>query len=104
RVTAQALSRRLRLDAGVSRSRFDNPEDPTLAQGFDLVGVEEETSGARYLEASVDALRDLRLSDTRRVRLTVGYRHERVDPLYRSLGAYTQADRLQDQVDVSADV
>lgn len=104
RVTAQALSRRLRLDAGVSRSRFDNPEDPTLAQGFDLVGVEEETSGARYLEASVDALRDLRLSDTRRARLTVGYRHERVDPLYRSLGAYTQADRLQDQVDVSADV
>ncbi len=34
----------------------------------------------------------------------MGYRRERVDPLYRSLGAYAQADRFQQQVDVRADV
>ncbi|MEZ4417959.1 MAG: hypothetical protein R3E10_19550 [Gemmatimonadota bacterium] len=104
RVTAQALSRRLRLDAGLASSTFDSPDDPTLSQGFEVVDVREETSRARYLEASLDALRDLKLSSTRSVRLTLGFRHERVDPLYRSLGAYAQADRLQNQYDVSGDV
>ena len=104
RVAANVLDRRLRLDAGLARSTFDNPNDPSLAQGRELVAVVEETSGARYLEASLDALRSVRVGGTRTASLTVGYRRERVDPLYRSLGAYAQADRFQQQVDVRADV
>lgn len=104
RVTANALDHRFRVDAGLARSTFDNPDDPTLGQGVPVVDVVEETSGARYLEASLDALRDVRLGGTRTARVTMGYRHERVDPLYRSLGAYTQADRLQNQVDIRTDV
>ncbi len=69
-----------------------------------MVPVQEETSGARYLETSLDALRNLRLGGSRTARLTLGYRHERVDPLFRSLGAHAQADRLQDHLDVRADV
>lgn len=104
RLTAAALDRRLRLDAGYATSAFDNPEDPLLNQGLELVEVTEETSGARYLEASLDALRNLSLGGSRTARLTLGVRHERVDPLYRSLGAYAQADRMNNQVDLRADV
>lgn len=104
RVAANLLDRRLRVDAGLARSTFDNPNDPSLAQGRELVDVVEETSGARYVEASLDALRSLRLSGSRTASLTVGYRRERVDPMYRSLGAYAQADRFKQQLDVRADV
>ena len=104
RVTANGLDRRLRLDAGLASSTFDNPADPTLARGLDLVDVAEATSRASYVDASLDALRNLKLGAGRTARMTLGYRHERVDPLYRSLGAYTQADRLQDQLDVRADI
>lgn len=104
RVAANVLDRRLRLDAGLARSTFDNPNDPALAQGMELVDVIEETSGARYVEASLDALRSVRLGGSRTASLTVGYRRERVDPLYRSLGAYAQADRFQQQVDLRAEV
>ena len=104
RVAATLLDRRLRLDAGLARSTFDNPNDPALTQGREVVAVIEETSGARYLEASLDALRAVRLGGSRTASLTLGYRGERVDPLYRSLGAYAQADRFQQQVDVRAEV
>ncbi|MBT8336914.1 MAG: hypothetical protein KJO11_09940, partial [Gemmatimonadetes bacterium] len=104
RVQANALDRRVRLDAGIARSTFENPDDPELAQGLDLVAVEEESHAARYLDASFDVLRDLMLGDRRSARLTLGVRHERVDPLYRSLGAYASADRLNNHVDLQADV
>jgi hypothetical protein len=88
----------------MARSTFENPDDPELSQGLDLVAVDEGTHAARYVEASVDVLRGLRLSESRVARLTLGARHERVDPLYRSLGTYASADRLQNQLDVQADV
>lgn len=104
RLVASGLDRRLRLDGGLAYSTFDNPADPALSQGLDLVAVREETSDARYLEASLDALRGLRLGRNRAVRLTLGYRHERVDPRFRSVGAHAQADRLQDLFDARADI
>ncbi len=104
RVTANALGRRLRMDAGLSSSTFDNPPDPTLSQGREVVDVREESSAARYLEASLDVLKNLRVGGSRSARLTVGLKHERVDPLYRSLGAFAQSDRLQNAFDAQADV
>jgi hypothetical protein len=104
RVTANAVDRRLRLDAGWASSTFDNPEDPTLNQDFDVVAVEEESSSARYLEASFDAIRNLRLGSSRTVGLSFGARHERVDPLYRSLGAFVRADQEANTWDVRAEL
>lgn len=86
-------SGRLRLEGGWARSSFDNPDDPTLAQGDDLAAVEEEARNARYLEASVGVLDNVRLSGSRSVSLTLGWEHERVDPLYRSIGAFARADQ-----------
>lgn len=104
RLQANALDRRLRLDVGLARSAFENPPDPELDQGFDVVPVIEEFETARYAEASLDAIRSLALGQNRSVRLSLGYRHERVAPQYRSLGAFAQADRLQDQVSAQANL
>jgi len=101
RVVASDPSQRVRLEGGFARSTFDNPEDSTLAQGGDLVPVEETTRNAHYLEASVDVLRDLQLG-ARTASLSLGFRRERVDPLYRSLGAFAQADNQTNQLEARA--
>lgn len=104
RLTAKAIDRRLSLDAGWASSTFDNPTDPSLDQGQTVVKVREESSAARYLDASFDAIRNLRLGASRSVRLTLGMRHERVDPLYRSLGAYARPDQSANSYDARADI
>lgn len=104
RVRARGLDRRLTLDAGFARSSFDNPDDPTLSQGVDLVEVERESADARYLDASVALLRGLAVGAGRTASLSVGVRHERVDPLYRSVGARVRSDVLRNEVEVRADV
>jgi hypothetical protein len=101
RVLAQGLDRRLRLDAGWSRSTFDNPTDPELTGGVAAVDVRATTNHARYLDLSLAALRGLSLGGGRTARLTVALKHERVDPLYRSVGATVGADKQTDQLDVN---
>lgn len=87
RLRANTLDRRVRLEAGYAESRFTNPEDSFLSQGFDLVPVERARNDAGYIDADIDVLRDLALGGSTKARLSIGYRHERVDPLYRSVGA-----------------
>ncbi|GMR14305.1 MAG: hypothetical protein BMS9Abin29_2554 [Gemmatimonadota bacterium] len=104
RVQAKGLGRRLRLDAGLTRSTFDNPVDQTLNQGFDIVEVEEETKDARYMNANIDLLKGLKLGGGKTAKLSFGYKHERVDPLFKSVGASARADNIQNQYDVRADI
>lgn len=91
---------RLRLGLGWAEASFDNPDDPLLAQGADLVAVEEETRDARYLDLdwAVVENRGERLPAT----VAVGYRHERVEPLYRAVTAPVQADVDRHALDLSA--
>lgn len=103
-VRAADPSGRVRFEGGFARSTFVNPDDPTLALGDVLVPVEEETRNARYLEASAAVLRGVALGGSRSLDLTLGWRHEKVDPLYRSLGAYAGADRLDHQFEAQAQV
>jgi hypothetical protein len=104
RVVASDRSQRFRLDAGLARSRFNNPADPLLSQSFDTVGVRQATRNARYLEAGYDILRNVALGSSKRASLTLNYRHEMVDPLFRSVAAFSQADRFQNQLEVVASV
>jgi hypothetical protein len=92
RLLASLLSNRVRGDFSFARSSFDNPQDPQLSEGVDVVEVEETTKNARYFELAVDVLRDLPVWAERSVSLTLLGRHERVDPLYRSVGAFTPSD------------
>jgi hypothetical protein len=97
-LSAALPSQRVRLEAGFARSRFTNPFDPTLAQGETIVPVEPVTRNARYLDMNVALLRSASTN------LALVFRHERVDPLYRSVATSVQADILQDAFEMQASI
>lgn len=99
-VTSATAGQRFSLQAGFARSTYENPFDPTLAQGDDLVEVEEETKNARYVEASAGILKDLKLGENRTASLDLAFRHERIDPEYQTVGAFVRPDQMQNQVDL----
>src|SRR5215475_1249022 len=101
RLLATDKSQRFKLDAGFTRSLFNNPADPLLNQNQPVVPVKETTRSARYVDASVALLKDLKLSEKKKANLTLNVHHERVDPLFRSVAATTQADRLQNTVELT---
>jgi len=104
RLLASDTSQRLRLEAGFARSAFTNPHDPLLEQNAPTVAVRETARNAQYLDASYDILRDLKLGQTRTARLTLNFKHESADPLYRSAAASVQADRMQNQIELSGNI
>jgi hypothetical protein len=98
---SKSLNDRVTLDAGLAMSRFENPSDPTLSQGVTLVAVRPERKAAQFADFSVGLLRDLALSKSVKANLTATLRHERVDPLYRSLAAAVQANVLQNVLELT---
>jgi hypothetical protein len=93
RLVAATPGQRGRFEAGYSRNRFDNPADPLLSQGAELVEVQETTRGARYLETSLVVVPAWTVTSSIQASLTASYRHERVEPLYRTVATFVQADR-----------
>ena len=91
-VSLSNASERLRFSGGLARSRFTNPADRLLSGDSVTVAVKPTTRTARFGEVSVQVLKGRKLTDSTTVDVTAVLRHERVDPLYRSLGATTQAD------------
>ncbi len=104
RVRSDVFQGRVRVDAGYAKSQFTNPEDELLSQGQDLVEVRETRRNARYLDADVELLKGVSLWGAEKARLSVGYRHERVDPLYRTVGTYVRSDVLDNRFDIRADI
>jgi hypothetical protein len=101
-VSAATPGQRLRLTSGVARSRFTNPaRDAQLGDDTLLVAVERETTTARFAEVGLVPLQNRSVPRIGAVSATVNLRHERVDPLYRSVVAPVQADRQQDGGDLS---
>ena len=92
---------RLRYEVGFSRSRFTNPNDPQLSQGFDLTEIRPATRNARYGEISFDFLQGLKLWKEKKLKLTGTFRHEEIQPLFRSIAAPTQADMRQNQFEIT---
>jgi hypothetical protein len=101
-LSAQALSQRFRLAGGYAESTFDNPPDPTLSQGLDVVPVESETRDGRYLDLQLDLLRNRSLAEHLPLTVTVGWQHERVEPLYRTVASSVRPDVDQDLYSLSA--
>ncbi len=104
RLIATDAAGRFRLDAGMARSQFVNPSDPFLDQGQNVVGVAALWRNARYADASYDLLKDFSVTKEKKANLTFSFRHERVDPLYRSLGASTQADKIQNEFSLNGSI
>jgi hypothetical protein len=101
---SELFDRRVRLEAGLTSSRFDNPVDPEMAADTALVAVAEDTHTARYLLATVTLLRARSIGRGRTAALTSGFSHERIDPLFRSVAAFVRADQLQNRWELRADV
>jgi hypothetical protein len=104
RVLATDPAQRLKLDAGLARSSFTSPSDPLLDQGREIATFPSVTRNARYLDATYDILKDLALTKERRINLSIALRHERVDPLYRSLGAQAQADKVSNDLSLTGSI
>ena len=76
RLRASDPGQRVSLEAGFARSRFDDPEDPTLAQGEALVPVATVVRNARYLQLGVDVLRNAAISRTLQANLAATWRYK----------------------------
>jgi hypothetical protein len=100
RLRASNKSERLRTDAGFARSRFNNPNDPTLTQGMTIAPARAATRNAHYVEVGYDVLRDWKLTEKNKANLTVNIRHEQVAPLFRSVAADAQANKFQNQFEM----
>ena len=90
-LAASTASQNFRVAAGFARSRFVNPADVLLSGGDSTVPVVPVTKMARYVESTWQVLQNARIARLP-TSLSTGYRHERVDPLYRSVGAFASAD------------
>ncbi len=104
RVIAATPKDRLRLDAGFTRSRFNNAEDPALNQSFDVVSVRPTTRNARYLNANFNLLDNVPIGASRKASLAFTFQHETIDPLFRSVASFNQADRFQNQFEAVASI
>ncbi len=100
RFVAATGDQRFRVEAGYAGSRYTNPFDPTLAQGGSLVPVQEETRYAHYVEATAGIIQNAMLAPHLSVGVDAAYRRERVDPLYRTVAAFVQADNLLNTFEV----
>jgi hypothetical protein len=94
-------SQRLRFDGGLALSSFTNPNDPLLQQGLNVVPVRNTTRWSSYLDVGYDVLREVKIGRTKTASLTANYKYERIPPLFRSVAAQLQADRLQNQLEVT---
>ncbi|MCM3875847.1 MAG: hypothetical protein NEA02_05450 [Thermoanaerobaculia bacterium] len=97
RALASLFAGRLRLEGGFARSKFTSPSDPLLEQGEKVVPIAPTTRSASYANAALDVVKG-----TGPFTLGVAFRHERVDPQYRSVAVSTQADLQQDAVEMNA--
>jgi len=85
-------SQRLGVEAGWARMRLDPAFDGELEEGLNVEPVASSRSDARYLEVHTTLLERPGSGDSQPSSLTLGIQHQRIDPLYRSVAAATQAD------------
>lgn len=90
-------SERFKLEAGASLSRSFNPADTTLDPDGNAIPLPAISRSAHYIESSFQLLKGIKLTETRKINLNFAFRHELTEPLYKSLGASPQPDKvLQD--------
>jgi hypothetical protein len=100
-VLASDAAQRLRVDTGYSRSEFTTPSDPSLSP---VVPAVTTTGDARYADVAFDLLHSLHIPPAHNATLVATYRHEKADPLYKSVGGVARADFFQNSIDVATTV
>lgn len=102
RVIFADKSQRFKAEAGFTRSSFQNPADALLDQNSNVVKIPALVRNALYWESTVEALRNFQVTKKRALSLTLGLRHERVEPLFKSLAASAQPDKTQTDYQINA--
>lgn len=102
RIQFKDKQERIRFEGGYTSSRFTNRADALLSQGVQLTQVRAVTRGARFLELSFNIIKDKKLFDERKLGLSGTFRHEEIEPLFRSVAASSQADQQQNQFEIAA--
>lgn len=102
RLQASTASQRFTIDAGVTGSRFSSAPDDEVESGIDVTPIPSRTRRAQYVDATMVVLRERRLWKRKTATsLTVAARHERIEPLFRSVGVALQSDLQSDGVDIT---
>lgn len=103
-LAASTPSQRIKVAAGVALSRFVNPSDSLLSGGAATVSVTPARKTARYIETTLGLLQNLKVRGTLTANLTAAWRHERVDPLYRSVATFARPDILSNAFDANGNI
>jgi hypothetical protein len=104
RFTGATEGGRVTADVAWARSIYVNPFDPFLAQGEDLQPVQEARSSGRVVDVGIGLLDDARVfSDEHGLGLRLSLHHDRIDPLYKSIGSFFATDQLLNRVGLDAD-
>ncbi len=104
RLIASDKAGRFHFEGGFTRSFFASPSDASLNQGVNVVALPNLTRNAHYLETSYEILKNHSLTKTKKANLSVAFREENIAPLFRSLGASTQADKIQYEFSVNGSI
>ncbi|HRH40917.1 MAG TPA: hypothetical protein PKY82_04680 [Pyrinomonadaceae bacterium] len=97
-------SERFKLEVGYALSRFQNPQDTQLDPNGNAIPIAPVTRSAHYVETSYQIFKDLKLTSTKNLNLTASFKHEYVEPLYKSLGAGAGADRTAQDYGLDASI
>jgi hypothetical protein len=101
RVVASDPSQRFTVDAGYTSSTFHEARDRQVEDGLDVTPIRSRTNNAQYADATVVLLRNRNLGRIP-TNVSITARHERVEPLFRSVGAPVQADLQTNGADLTA--
>lgn len=102
RIVASDPAGRFSLDAGYARATYRPGGDPELEAGLTVTPLLLSTKSARYLDASYALVQGASLGENHFLDVTLGARHEKVEPLYRSVAAFVAADQRLNVVDMTA--
>jgi hypothetical protein len=97
-------TQRVTFEGGYTTSRFREAQDLQLEEGLPVTPLDETTRDAAYGDLSVALIRNRTLGKSTAVNVVAGIHFERVDPLYRSIGAFTQADVERLSADLAATI
>jgi hypothetical protein len=101
RILMSDPSNRLSIEGGFSRSRFEDAVDVQLEEGLAVTPLGTPKRDAYYADATFALLRDRPIAGEARASVALGFHLEQVDPLYRSVAAYAQADVLRRSFDLT---
>lgn len=95
---------RFKLEAGYALSRFFNAADKTLDPNGTAVVIPAVIRSAYYLDSTYQVLKDIKLTKTKNLNMSFGFKYEYVEPLYRSLGASASADKVTQDYSMDASI